>query len=65
MHRLLTAIIILFTASGALADGRAYLDGRFDLDLSRSHWADGPALFAGGFWVFERDDGKTRTGYGV
>lgn len=65
MRFIIATTVILFAASAALADERPYLEGRFDLDISKSNWESENTSFTGGFWVFERDDGKTRKGYGV
>ncbi len=57
---------LLLTAGAAHAEGkRPYLQGRFDLDMSKSTWAGGAKPMTGGFWVFEKDDGKTRVGHVV
>jgi hypothetical protein len=51
---------LLLVATSANAE--AYLQGRFELKMSESKFK-GDAPMTGGLWVFENDDGKTRTGY--
>ncbi len=65
MRTIFTAAAMVFASSIAIAGERPYLEGRFDLDMSRSSWDGGAKPMTGGFWVFEHDDGKTRKGYVV
>jgi hypothetical protein len=58
--RLLLSVCFCLVASGASAE--PYLQGRFELDMKQSSFKGDPT-FTGGFWVFEKDDGKTHTGY--
>ncbi len=53
-----------FLVFGACAADRPYLDGRFDLNFAESHWDHEPHM-TDAFWIFQKDDGKTRTGYNV
>jgi hypothetical protein len=67
MHiaRLATAAVswVLIFPGAYAADG-AYLEGRFDLNFEESSWEHEPHM-TDAFWVFQQDDGKTRTGYNV
>jgi len=59
------AMVMIAGLVSAEAKAEPYLDGRFDLNMKESHFP-GPELpMTGGFWVFEKDDGKTRKGHVV
>ena len=47
------------------AKAETYLEGRFDLNMKETHFPGPEAPMTGGFWVFEKDDGKTRRGHVV
>ena len=60
----MAAVSSVLILSSANAAGGAYLEGRFDLNFEDSSWEHEPHM-TDAFWVFQHDDGKTRTGYNV
>jgi hypothetical protein len=47
------------------AKAETYLEGRFDLNMKETKFPNPDQAMTGGFWVFEKDDGKTRRGHVV
>lgn len=62
MKPFLSSCIVASLLVATNASAETYLQGRFELKMSESKFKGDPP-FTGGFWVFEKDDGKTRTGY--
>ena len=54
-----SAVLIASISNGSVRAEQPYLEGRFDIVMKESHWAGEPPL-VDAFWVFEKDDGKTR-----
>jgi hypothetical protein len=59
------AVAMVVGLSSVAAKAETYLEGRFDLNMQETKFPGGQAPFTGGFWVFEKDDGKTRRGHVV
>jgi hypothetical protein len=60
VRKCIVASVVLFAGlTSVQANAEPYLEGRFDIVMKESHWSGEPPL-VDAFWVFEKDDGKTR-----
>jgi hypothetical protein len=59
------AVVLMAGLASVSARAETYLEGRFDLNMKESHFPGPKPPMSGGFWVFEKDDGKTRKSHVV